>query len=79
MTPQRAFHLSVSLTSVVLIVGVAIFNGLNLAEAYGSGAPYFSRTTNMDKWTDPLPALYATDALTVGLTVGYFCWTRRAR
>jgi hypothetical protein len=23
------------------------------AEAYGAGPPYFSQTTNMDKWQDP--------------------------
>jgi hypothetical protein len=70
-------RLSIGLMLVALIVGVVIFNGFNLTEAYGSGEPYYSRTTNMDKWTDPLPALYTTDVVTAVLTVGYLVWTRR--
>ncbi|MBB6051790.1 hypothetical protein HNQ39_003600 [Armatimonas rosea] len=26
-------------------------------EAYGSGPPYYNRTVNMDKWSDPTPQL----------------------
>jgi len=32
-----------------------------ITEAYGSGPPYYDRTTNMDKWADPLPVLFAID------------------
>lgn len=32
-----------------------------LIEAYGSGAPYFDRTTNMDKWESPVLMLVAID------------------
>nr|WP_309690726.1 hypothetical protein [Armatimonas sp.] len=31
--------------------------GGTLDESYGSGPPYFSRTVNMDKWSDPTPQL----------------------
>lgn len=77
MTRHRFIRVSVGALLVVFIAGVAMFNGLNLIEAYGSGEPYYSRTTNMDKWTNPLPALCATDTVTVALTIGYFLWTRR--
>jgi hypothetical protein len=56
-------------SAVVLLVGVAWLNFINLAEAYGSGPPYYGRTTNMDKWSDPLPVLLLIDAVTV-LLVG---------
>lgn len=48
---------------VALCLGTAWINFSALYEAYGSGPPYFSRTTNMDKWKDPLPYLIAADLL----------------
>lgn len=46
------------------LVGLAAYiNVQSLVEAYGSGPPYFGRTTNMDKWSDPLPGLLLLDAL----------------
>ncbi|GJH28752.1 hypothetical protein [Caballeronia novacaledonica] len=62
---------------VVLFVGA--FNVLNLNEAYGDGPPYYARTMNMDKWTDPLPALAAIDAVTVLLIVAVVYVARRYR
>lgn len=32
-----------------------------LVEAYGSGPPFYSRTTNLDKWVSPWPALLLID------------------
>ena len=60
-TARIYFHAS-ALLLLALVVG---FNAGNLIEAYGSGAPYYSRTVNMDKWVDPLPLLALVDALTV--------------
>ncbi|MEL7216868.1 MAG: hypothetical protein AAGK01_00375 [Pseudomonadota bacterium] len=34
----------------------------NLVEAYGSGPPHYSMTTNMDKWSSPWP-------LVIGVTI----------
>jgi hypothetical protein len=65
--------------SLALVVAVAAFNVVNLNEAYGSGEPYYSRTSNMDKWTDPLPVLGVVDGVAViVVVVGFFLW-RRAR
>lgn len=61
------------------IVAVVAFNGINLMEAYGGGAPHYARTTNMDKWVDPLPTLYITDSVTVALAAGYLLGTKRRR
>lgn len=77
MTHRRLFHVWIGTILFVAIAGVVALNGFNLVEAYGSGAPYYSRTTNMDKWSDPLPALYLTDSVTVALAVGYIAWTKR--
>ena len=52
-----------ALLAVVILVGA--FNVLSLNEAFGDGPPYYAQTTNMDKWTDPLPMLVIVDAFTV--------------
>lgn len=77
MTHRRLLPISIGVLLFVAIAGVVALNGFNLVEAYASGAPYYSRTTNMDKWSDPLPALYLTDSVTVALAVGYIAWTKR--
>ncbi|MGF6636562.1 hypothetical protein [Paraburkholderia sp. MM6662-R1] len=68
------------LAGVVLLaldVAVAAFNVINLDEAYGSGEPYYSRTTNMDKWSDPLPVLAVVDGVAViVIAVGFLLWRR---
>jgi hypothetical protein len=38
------------------------FTLTHLLEAFGSGPPYYSRTTNMDKWQSPVPLLVGVDA-----------------
>jgi hypothetical protein len=37
------------------------------AEAYGAGPPYFSQTTNMDKWQDPSSQLVWLNGVGLGL------------
>jgi len=41
----------------------------NLDEAYGSGPPHYSMTTNMDKWSSPWP-------LVIGVAIACLaiCW-----
>jgi len=46
-----------------VLVTTGAINLSNLVEAYGSDAPYYSRSANMDKWTDPLPMLGAVDTV----------------
>ncbi len=50
---------------VVLFFGVLTINFYWLVDAYGSGAPYYSRTTNMDKWSNPIPVLLILDISTI--------------
>ena len=47
--------------ALVLLVSVGVFNAMQLVEAYGDGPPYYSRTTNMDKWVSPWPTLLTFD------------------
>ena len=42
------------------IIAIAV-TYIALSEAYGSGPPYYGRTQNMDKWTDPIPVLALLD------------------
>ncbi len=62
---RSAHALIATIVIVILVLAVAAFNWINLSEAYGGGPPYYSRTTNMDKWTNPLPVLATVDALTL--------------
>jgi hypothetical protein len=48
-----------------------------LTEAYGAGAPYFSRTANMDKWSSPWPALIAIDVVTLATACILLLWSRK--
>ncbi|AYZ63201.1 hypothetical protein EGY31_08135 [Burkholderia multivorans] len=64
---------------LVMLVLVFAFNAINLEEAYGDGPPYYARTTNMDKWTDPLPMLGIVDGAMLVAIGAYFFWIRRRR
>jgi hypothetical protein len=77
-------HLSISrlagyLALLTLPGLVAAFNFVALSEAFGDGPPYFSRTTNMDKWTNPLPILLAIDTAVLMLTALGLVLIRRLR
>ncbi|MDR5738404.1 hypothetical protein P9255_26025 [Caballeronia sp. LZ019] len=63
----------------MLLAFVAVFNAVNLLEAYGSGAPYYSRTANMDKWVDPMPLLATVDLPTALLLFFAFRTLQRKR
>lgn len=71
-----------------LIIGLCFFAFLTwfnvdtLREHFGSGPPYFSRTTNMDKWTDPRPGLVMIDVpalLMTGVAIRLFTRRRAER
>ncbi|MDR5765172.1 MULTISPECIES: hypothetical protein [unclassified Caballeronia] len=74
-TPRSFIYLG----ALFILLLVATLNVYNLNEAYGDGPPYYARTTNMDKWTDPLPALVAVDAIAVVQIAAILYLTRRKR
>jgi hypothetical protein len=45
----------------LLILFIGYMNVDSLIGAFGNGPPYYGRTTNMDKWENPLPTLIAID------------------
>jgi hypothetical protein len=47
------------------LAALTLVHAQQLNEAYGDGPPYYGRSTNMDKWTSPWPALLALDAGTL--------------
>ena len=60
----------------------AYINYVSLVDAYGSGPPYYGRTTNMDKWSSPLWGLLMIDGvvlLMVLAAVQLFCAARPKR
>jgi len=72
MTCKRSLGILVPGAAVAIALAI---NAINLLDAYGSGAPYYSRTTNMDKWTNPLPALAVLDlGMLVVVALGIVWW-----
>jgi hypothetical protein len=76
---QAASRMLIHAVSLAVVLLVGAFNVFNLNEAYGNGAPYYSRTTNMDKWVDPLPTLVSIDAFAVLLVSATLFLARRKR
>lgn len=73
----RIFFAMVLVTFLILVI---LFNIVNLHEAFGSGPPYYSQTTNMDKWTNPIPILLIVDTIMMLVIIVYFfCWRRRRK
>ncbi|MFM0592295.1 hypothetical protein [Paraburkholderia dilworthii] len=64
---------------LVMLALVIAFNVLNLQEAYGGGPPHYSMTTNMDKWTNPLPTLGIINGITLLIVAAYVYVLRTAQ
>jgi hypothetical protein len=69
-SPWLAYFLKVS--GAIIVAVVALFVYTNVTEYFGDGPPYYGRTTNMDKWENPVPLLLALGI--PGLVVGVGCW-----
>lgn len=59
------------LSILVILTVICLFFGdyLTLTEFYGAGPPYYSRTTNMDKWINPLPRLIFLNAAGIAIVL----------
>lgn len=73
------FRTSGLLSALALLGFVAWLNYDALSEAYGSGPPYFGRTTNMDKWHNPVPGLVAIDGLALLVAAAAVAMYRRRK
>ena len=45
------------IVGAVVVLLAAVANYTIVTEFYGSGPPYYGRTKNLDKWSNPLPIL----------------------
>jgi hypothetical protein len=79
MTKNRSLRIAFGVALLVLVVLIVAFNVVNLSEAFGSGPPYYGRTTNMDKWSNPLPVLAGVDLLGVFAVAAYWYFLRQKR
>ena len=59
MPMKRLMSYACFAASITLIAVLAWASYGVILESYGSGPPYYGRTTNMDKWTNPVPGLLA--------------------
>ena len=76
---KRPLRILIGAALLISILFIFAFNAINLNEAYGDGPPYYSRTTNMDKWASPLPLLSIVDGAML-VAIGAYCfWIRRSR
>ena len=66
---RRAVGILMVVAALLLVAATAFVNFEALSEAYGAGPPYYSRTTNMDRWRDPLPELVVAE-LVVAVVAG---------
>lgn len=63
---------SITIGGMAIMVVCVYINYINLIEAFGSGPPYFNRTVNMDKWSDPIPFLVVLDSTVIAIFCGVF-------
>jgi hypothetical protein len=66
-----------ALAAAATLVPILYYNIASIQEAFGGGPPYYDRTTNMDKWSNPVPVLAAVDAVVLGVL--WFVLSRRWR
>lgn len=61
----RVWGLFLIVLGLLVLGAAALVSYEAINEAFGAGPPYYSRSTNMDKWSNPLPQLLLGDAVAV--------------
>jgi hypothetical protein len=77
MAKNLPVRIALGVALLALVAVIVAFNVINCGEAFGSGPPYYGRTTNMDKWSNPLPVLAAIDALGILAIAAYMYFMKR--
>lgn len=62
---------------VILVLFAGYVNIDTIVGAFGDGSPYYGRTTNMDKWENPIPTLVAIDTAVAVIVFLAAKWVRR--
>ncbi len=75
--PGTSARIAWTILVLALLVIVVWLNAMTLIDTYGSGPPFYGRTTKMDKWTDPLPWLLPLDATVIVAAVALTYQSRR--
>ena len=70
MQARRALTYACFALAIALVGCLAWASYDVVVESYGTGPPYYGRTTNMDKWTSPVPGLLAIDLPGLGIAGG---------
>lgn len=77
MKPGRLLAIVMLMVTASLVSFAIYVNVDNLIGAFGDGAPYYGRTTNMDKWENPLPFLFGFDLIVAAITYFAIRWALR--
>ncbi len=64
--------------SFAMLAFVVYMNYDAISGSFGGGPPYYGRSTNMDKWENPVPTLIVIDALALVVALIVIRWSRRA-
>lgn len=64
---------------IFLIFFTVYINYDNLVGAFGSSAPHYSQTTNLDKWQNPIPFLIFINVVVIIISVIGFRWIVNSR
>lgn len=73
---RRSFRVLVNVIATLFALICIWQSAAVLLESFGPGPPYYGRTTNMDKWQNPLPLLIPLDLLAAAVV---FALVRIAR
>lgn len=65
------------LLSVGLVSFAVFVTYDNIVGAFGSGPPYYSQTTNIDKWQNPVPYLIGLDLFVLVVVFFALRWSLR--
>ncbi|AOJ78899.1 MULTISPECIES: hypothetical protein [Burkholderia] len=76
---KRPLRISIGMALLIAILLTCAFNAISLNAAYGDGPPYYARSTDMDKWTNPLPLPGMVDGAMLVVIAAYRSWLRRSR
>jgi general stress protein CsbA len=65
VTRSRVLAVAALAAVVAAAAFAAYVNVDNVVGAFGDGPPYYGRSTNMDKWANPIPFLVVLDVVVI--------------
>ncbi|HKO47313.1 MAG TPA: hypothetical protein VJV79_06300 [Polyangiaceae bacterium] len=74
---RRPLSLFAALSIIAVLAVCALHTHATYLEYYGDGPPYYGRTTNMDKWQDPMLELVVTNTIGLACLASAAYWTHR--